>query len=267
MPEYDRVILQLSTKNFVAHARVEEQDDLHGKEWALLGNTTVYDLSAENLGHNSTLQLPLSAYKYLRVTFDSAVKPMDVQSATMGVSHEEKAVWRDIRAEFKQEQQGKDTILTLSVPAKTRVERVNIDVDSSEANFRRAVEFRDSGDTVHGLKEITRVRMLRNGQKLNFEQTTLSVCTPCAESGAVSPAQEASKIVIHNGDDPPHKISGARLQQHERRIYFDAAAEAQPVMFYGDEKLEAPQYDYAKLFQKDAVVQAVALNSEEANPA
>ena len=62
VPEYDRVNLKLATKNFVAHARVEGQDDLHGTRWALLGTTTLYDLTDEKLGDNSTLQIPLSAY-------------------------------------------------------------------------------------------------------------------------------------------------------------------------------------------------------------
>jgi uncharacterized protein DUF3999 len=264
-PEYDRVTLRLATKNFVAHARVEGQDDLHGKAWASLGSTTVYDLSSENLGHNSTLQFPLSAYRYLKVTFDGAVKPADVQQATVGVTYSEESVWRDVRAELKQEQHEKETILTLTVPANTPVERAIVEVDPSQANFRRAVQFRDSRDVVQVSSEITRVHILRNGQKVDFEQTNFSVCPSCAEPEGTAAAPETSRIVIHNGDDPPLKITGVRLQQYERRIYFNATAGAQPVLFYGDAKLEPPQYDYAKLFQKDSSVQAVALNNEEVN--
>ena len=76
LEEYDRINLKLATKNFVAHARVEGQDDLHGTHWAVLGTTTLYDLSDEKLGSNTTLQIPLSAFKYLRVTVDSSVKPV-----------------------------------------------------------------------------------------------------------------------------------------------------------------------------------------------
>ena len=73
--EYDHIDLKLATKNFVAHARVEGQEDLHGKDWALLAESILYDLSKENLGGNSMLRLPLSTYKYLRVTIDGPVKP------------------------------------------------------------------------------------------------------------------------------------------------------------------------------------------------
>ena len=264
--DYDRITLQLAAKNFVVHARMEGQDDLHGQRWAALGTTTVYDLSDEKLGHNSTLHLPLSAYKYLRVTFDSSVvKPADILGATAGVTREEKAVWHEVHGQFNQVQKGKDTILAISVPAHSPVERIKVEVDPSQVNFRRAVEFRDDRGQIYGQSEVSRIHMLRTGQKVDFEQTALAVCTACAESVEEAAGAEPLKIVIHNGDDPPLKITGAELQQYERRIYFDAAAGAQPVMFYGDEKLESPQYDYAKLFQKDAGAQAAALNGEESN--
>ncbi len=50
VPEYNRVRLKLSARNFVAHARVEGQDDLHGRQWAGLGISTLYDLTDENFG-------------------------------------------------------------------------------------------------------------------------------------------------------------------------------------------------------------------------
>jgi hypothetical protein len=56
VPEYNRIELKLATKNFVTHARVEGQDDAHGIHWAILGTTTLYDLSNEKLGHNNTLR-------------------------------------------------------------------------------------------------------------------------------------------------------------------------------------------------------------------
>src|SRR5215470_15845382 len=37
--EYDHVLVNLTTRNFVAHAQVEGQDDLHGARWANLGDS------------------------------------------------------------------------------------------------------------------------------------------------------------------------------------------------------------------------------------
>ena len=116
---------------------------------------------------------------------------------------------------------------------------------------------RDKGQWF-GSGEISRVHMQRDGQKIDTEQTSLDLR---------GTTQGDLTIVIHNGDDAPLKITGARLQQYERRIYFDADSGTQPRLYYGDAKLEAPVYDYAKLFQKDANAPQALLGVEEANTA
>src|SRR5258708_5293035 len=87
--EYDRIELNLRARNFVAHARVEGEDDPHGTKWAVLGTTTLYDLSDERLGRNFTLKIPLTTNKYLRVTVDKPVNPSDVESVTAGVARQQ----------------------------------------------------------------------------------------------------------------------------------------------------------------------------------
>jgi hypothetical protein len=258
VPEYDRIELKLATKNFVAHARVEGQDDPHGAKWVVLGTTTLYDLSDEKLGHNYALQIPLTTYKYLRVTVDSPVKPSDVERGTAGITRAQKAVWRDLSGESKQTQRGKDTVLTFSIPANVPLERVIFSVDPAQQNFLRGMEVQgDTGERL-GSGEISRVHMQRNGQKIDTDRTSLDLR---------GTTQGVVKVIIHNGDDSPLKITGARLQQYERRIYFDADSAAQPWIYYGDAKLEAPVYDYARLFQKDANAAQVQLGAEETNAA
>jgi Protein of unknown function (DUF3999) len=254
--EYDRIHLTLATKNFVAHARVEGQDDPHGSKWAVLGTTTLYDLSDEKLGSNSTLQIPLSAFKFLKVTVDNAVKPSDVKNGTASATRAQKAVWRDVTSPSRLEQRGKETVISFDVPANTPVERLTLDIDPTQPNFCRQIQIRGGKDETYGNQQISRIHMLRNGQKVDVERTSIELCGNC---------QGTLKAVIQNGDDPPLKIGGAHLQQWERRIYFDADAGEHPWLYYGDEKLGAPEYDYAKLFQKDAHVEAVALEPEVNN--
>jgi len=256
--EYDRIHLTLATKNFVAHARVEGQDDAHGFKWALLGTTTLYDLSDEKLGANSTLQIPLSAFKFLKVTVDSAVKPSDVKNGTAGATRAQKAVWRDVTSPSRLEQHGKESIITFDVPANTPVERLTLDIDPTQPNFCRQIQIRGSKDEAYGSDQISRIHMLRNGQKVDVERTSIDFCGNC---------QGTLKAIIQNGDDPPLKITGAHLQQWERRIYFDSDAGERPSVYYGDEKLGAPEYDYAKLFQKASHVKPVALDPEANNAA
>ena len=256
--EYDRIHLTLATKNFVAYARVDGQDDPHGTKWAVLGTTTLYDLSDEKLGSNSTLQIPLSAFKFLKVTVDSAVKPSDVRNGTAGATRAQKAVWREVTSLSKVEQHGKETVITFEVPANTPVERLTLDIDPAQSNFCRQIQIRGGNDEPYSTDQISRIHMLRNGQKVDVERTSIELCGNC---------QRTLRAVIQNGDDPPLKISGAHLQQWERRIYFDSDAGERPWIYYGDEKLGAPEYDYAKLFQKNARVEPVALDPEVNNAA
>jgi Protein of unknown function (DUF3999) len=270
VPEYDRIELKLATRNFVAHARVEGRDDPHIGRWADLGTTTLYDLSTERLGRNSTLQIPLTNYKYLRVTVDRAVKPKNVEGGTAGVTRSQKAVWRELgaRAAISQEDEtasarsdgrsGKSTVLAFSIPRNVPVERIVFDIDAAQQDFSRPLEIQSDKGSWFGSGDITRIHMQRNGQKIDVERTTLDL------EGA-GPA--TLKVTIHNGDDPPLAITGAHLEQYERRIYFDSAAGGQSTLYYGDEKLSPPVYDYAKLFSKHADADPLALRPEAANTA
>ena len=256
--EYDRITLALSAKNYVAHARVDGQDDPHGAQWANLATTTLFDLSDEKLGHNSTLQIPVSAYKFLRVTVDRLVKPSDILSATAGIERAQEAVWRDLGSEPKQTQQGKDTVLTFAVPQNVPVERVMLSIDPAQGNFERGIEMQIDNSSTTGAGEIRRIHIQRNGEKIDVDQMSFSVRAT---------SQGQLRAVIHNGDDAPLKITRARLQQFERRIYFDCDAGTSLALYYGDDKLNAPVYDYAKLFQSDASAAQMQLGAEEANAA
>ncbi|HKR31600.1 MAG TPA: DUF3999 family protein, partial [Terriglobales bacterium] len=116
LAEYDHVQLKLATKNFVAHARVEGQDDPHAKTWAGLGGTIIYDLSRENLGSNTMLRIPRATYKYLRITVDGPVQARDVAGAVSETAEQHPAVWRNLESAPAQSQSGKDTLFTFSLP-------------------------------------------------------------------------------------------------------------------------------------------------------
>jgi len=255
LAEYDRIELTLKTRNFVAKIQVAGQDDLHGRRWAMLSNGIVYDLSDDSLGSNTTLRLPLTTYKYLRVTMDGPVKPSDVESAWARIRDEEKEAWRTVAQEPRREQEGKNTVFTFSVPKNIPVERLEFSIDAAQPNFRREVELKGDKQVPFSSGEISRVHMVRHGQKIDFEKDYM-------ELGGSSP--EVLKVIVHNGDDPPLKIAGVRLQQYQRRIYFNSSAP--PRLYYGDEKLDSsPIYDYAKLFQRDAKATEVQLGPEQSN--
>jgi len=259
LAEYDHVQLRFATRNFVAHAQVEGADDPHGRAWAGLGSTILYDLSHENLGSNTMLRLPRATYKYLRVTIDGPVAPSDVQGATSQMAEEHPEVWRGVNSTPTQAQSGKDTVFTFTVSENIPVERVTFSVNPlPQTNFRRDVEIRDEKDNSLGSGEVERVHMVRGGRKIDSEQYNLSF------SGI---GHTTIKVIVHNGDDRPLNFAGARLEQWERRLYFDSGGPTQLTLYYGDEKLSAPVYDYAKLFPHAKNPLAATLGPETANAA
>jgi hypothetical protein len=272
--EYDHVEVRLAARNFVAHARVEGQDDPHARNWAGLGDSILYDLSKENLGANTMLRLPRATYRYLRVTIDGPVKPEEVKGATSEVRQVQKAVWRDVSSQFKsgsppggailddfgkmRSQSQKYSFLTFAVPENVPIERVVFEIDPAQPNFRRQVEIQDDKGHMLGSGEINRIHMVRAGRKIDSEQHEVALSAA---------GQKTIVVIIANGDDPPLKLSGARLQQQERRMYFEGPAGGKLTLYYADEKLESPVYDYAKLFQEEKSAAIAQLGAESANAA
>ena len=72
-------------------------------------------------------------------------------------------------------------------------------------------------------------------------------------------------ITVDNGDDPPLKFDTVRPQSMERRMYFEPQGRANLKLYYGDPKLTAPVYDYAKFFREDAEALRAQLGGEMRN--
>jgi len=223
-----------------------------------LGESILYDLSQENLGGNSMLRLPRSTYRYLRVTIDGPVKPEDVKGAASEMREEQKPVWRDVAGSPKQQRQGKDTVLTFDVAENIPVEQVTFSIDPAQPNFRRDVEIQNEKGNWLGRGEVNRIHMVRAGRKIDSESQQV---------GFSAIGQKTIKVIIHNGDDPPLLLQNTRLQQLERRLYFEAPAQGRLTLYYGDEKLERPVYDYAKLFQQNKAAIAAQLEAQAENAA
>jgi hypothetical protein len=144
------------------------------------------------------------------------------------------------------------------VPAHVPVDWVVLEIDPDQPNFRRDVEIQDGTGLAIGSGEINRIHMVRAGRKVDSEEHRVNV---------YNGRQGALKVVVHNGDDRPLKISGARLKQYQRRIYFNNAGSSGLTLYYGDEKLESPLYDYARLFQQEKTAGAAQLGPETENNA
>jgi hypothetical protein len=221
----------------------------------------VYDFTSESLGHSSTLHMPDATFRYLRVTLDGPVKRADVTGAKTGIGREEDAKWVTAAERPTVSQQGQDTVLRFNLPANVPVERIYFELDDAQPNFLRSVEVqsgeaKDGAERLVGSGTITKIHLVRGGKTIDQENFNIPI---------FAGPQDTLKVIVHNGDDQPLKITGARLQQVERRIYFHTPAASQVALYYGNERLGAPSYDYAKLFQMEASAAEARLLAEEMN--
>ena len=162
------------------------------------------------------LRLPLSVYRYLRVTIDGPLKPDDILGASAEFRQEQKAVWRDVggaptvgelpasAARDSSRVVRKGTVLTFAVPENVPVNRVTFDIDPAQPNFRRSVQVEGDKEAYVGSGEIDRVHMVRQGQKIDSDSCDVNFSVV---------GHKTIKVIINNGNDPPLKIKSARLQQ------------------------------------------------------
>ena len=139
-------------------------------------------------------------------------------------------------------QEQRRTVITCGAPAKVPLDRLRFEVNPGQVNFRRSVTITDASGGYEGSGKITRVRLSRGGRSVVSEE--LEVPLTGLASGRIT-------VTVDNGDNPPLAISAAQLLSTERRFYFDPSQKTSLRLYYGDDKVEPPLYDYAHFFRAD----------------
>lgn len=282
MPErpYSTVNLKLSGQDFLATAAVSGMNTLGNccGSGTGLGTFTLFDLSGQHLGRSTSLPLAESTFRYLHV--DLAAKAIPgrpgftpeaamVEGAEIPPSREAQTIYTTVAETAQITQSGRESVATFEVPAHVPVERVVFGMDTADkTNFSRSVtvtatakgqmDAAQANEVVGG--EISRVRMTAAGKEIREE----SLGVP-AILGSNARTPMTLKIAVENGDDKPLAIRAVKLEMRERKLCYDAPA--QPVtMYYGDDQLVAPVYDYSRLFQPGAPSGPAHLDAEQPNP-
>jgi hypothetical protein len=256
LPEYDRVRLNLDAKNFINATQVQGRQALSERSGTNVGNTTLYDFTAEGLGNNSVLKFSTSSFPYLHVKMAPGILPKQVKGAYISNFAETKATWTSAGMCNSAGTAGKESLFDCTISEKMPVERIAVKLPESAVNFNRTVFIGDETSGAYGTGAISRVRMTRNGQSVTSENLTLDTYSQTAGK---------MRIRIENGDDPPLPIESVEALSYERRVYFDPHGKTGLKMYYGDEKLSAPSYDYAKFFQQDPDAAVAQMGASEAN--
>ncbi len=138
------------------------------------------------------------------------------------------------------------------------IDRVAFDVPASRVNFRRQLSVANERGVQIATGGISRIRMNRAGTTAISEDLVVNIF-----------GDYTSKltITIDNGDDPPIPFDRVQPQSLERRLYFEPQGKTTLKLYYGDEKLTSPVYDYAKFFREDPNVTQAQLGPETPNAA
>lgn len=275
---YTDVTLDLAGKNFLATAVVTGKNAPGAGEGTSLGEFTLFDLTAQHLSRSTTLHLQESSFPYLHVVLTAAPAPGSrqfvasqrmVKGATVPPSREAQSLYTVAEQTTAVKQRGRDSVAEFTLPERVPVERVSFAVDPEfKGNFSRDVRVSDrprgtpksAAETIDGT--IFRVHLNQTGRDIRQQQLSVP-----ATLGANMQGPASVEVAIGNGDDAPLPIAAVRLEMRQRKLCFAAPAAGALTLFYGDEGLAAPQYDYARLFSATAPSASAQLGPEQRNPA
>jgi hypothetical protein len=243
---YDHVRLRLDAKDFVVTASVAGSNVLGQGPVTDLAPSTLYDFSSEHLGSSTVLKLPPSSFRYLHIKLAKGILPQQVKGATISNVREQQASWTKIGSCSAPRQKPRATVIICDVPPKVPLSRILFQIAPRQVNFLRRVSVENVNGVQEASGELSRVRINRAGTLVTSEEMAVAVA-------GVS-AGDAGKITIsvENEDNPPLAIEAVQPLSLERRVYFDPQGKTLLKLYYGDEKLSAPVYDYARFFHADA---------------
>lgn len=254
--EYDRIRLRLDAHDFVATASVSGGKAPSKAAEVALAPSTLYDFTKEQLGANSQLKLPASSFRYLHIKLSPGIRPDQVKGATIYNLRERQASWTKVGSCSAPQLQGRITLISCDVPPRVPLNRLLFQVDLHQVNFRRNVSIEDGKGVQVSSGEISRVRVNRAGKVVTDEEM------------AVNTLSNPGQLTIHvdNGDNPPVAITSVQPMTLERRIYFNPQGKSDLKLYYGDDKLSAPVYDYAQFFHLEDSPAQAKLDAGAHNP-
>jgi hypothetical protein len=274
---YTDVDLDLAGQDYLATATVTGLDRLQSTAPTRLGDFTLFDLTSQHLSRSTTLHLQESNFPYLHIALTASAapgthafsaRPEMVKGATIPPSREAQSLYTVAAEATTIVRQGRHSLATFALPARVPIERVSFVVAPDfTANFSRDVHISDRpagapksvSETIAGT--IFRVHLNQTGHEIRQQQLSVPATLGANMQGAAN-----VEVSLDNGDDVPLPVTVVRLEMRQRKLCFSAPTAQAVTLFYGDEGLTAPQYDYARLFSATAAkVNVAQLGPEQLN--
>jgi hypothetical protein len=270
--KYSDLQLNVNGHDFLATVTVTGSQTQTVASRTRLGEFTIFDLTKQKLGRSTILHLPESDFRFLHFQIAGPILPEDVTGLSVTRVPVSQPKYVTIAQTATSTLKDRNSIFEFTVPAHTPVERIVFAPGQNPPSFSRDVEIgvapvaRPAPDdaaeppqpfTTSG--NILRVHTVRDGHRIDEEHLTVNAPQVYFDG----PAKWT--VTIENRDDVPVQMNAVGLEMLERKLCFDANAGNSYTLYFGDNTLAAPQYDYATLFvlqQSPAIAQ---LGTETAN--
>ncbi|MDQ2835523.1 MAG: DUF3999 domain-containing protein [Acidobacteriota bacterium] len=225
-----------------------------------------------------------------------------VQGVTVPPSREAQSLYTTAAVTSSITQRNRKSIAAFTLAERIPIDRVSFDLDPSyKSNFSRDIHITDrplapegdaspelpgdnlpanssddrnehptsirSGNPADNPSEtlagtIFRVYLTQAGHEIRQQQLSVP-----ATLGSNMQSPASVEVAIDNGDDLPLPVTSVRLETRQRKLCFDALSSSPLTLFYGDPALNAPQYDYTRLWTPSPKSQTANLGPEQLNPA
>lgn len=268
---YQNIDLTIDAHDFIATVHVSGSQTQAGPSTSL-GSYTIFDFTRQKLGRSTVLHLPESNFRYLHFHIDGPIRPDQITGLSIGHAASEPQYLTFVTAESVQ-QQGRDSVVTFSVPANVPVDRIVFAPGVQPVNFSRDVtitvtqvtappktDAEEPPPPVITSGNILRIHSPQNGHRIDEEH--LAIGAPYQTFNTAT----RWTIAIHNEDDAPIALNSVALQMIPRSLCFNAQPGASYDLYYGDDSLSVPHYDYASLFVLDKNADQANLGAEQLNP-
>jgi hypothetical protein len=274
---YTEITLDIAAQDFLATATISGTRDPNYSNQTSLGQFTLFDLTSQHLSRNTTLHLQETSLPYLHIELavspatgnrSLVVKPEMVQGINVPPSREAQSLYTTAANSATITQRGRQSIAAFDLPERIPIERVSFELAPTyKANFSRDVRITDrpNGSSNSGSEtlagNILRVHLTQAGREIRQEQLSVP-----AILGSNMQSAATVEVAVENGDDTPLPLTAIRLEMRQRKICFDTTTAEPLTLFYGDSALQAPQYDYNRLFAPSNEMRTAQLGPEQPNP-
>ena len=301
---YTDVVLDLAAHNFLATATVSGTRDPSYTHQTSLGAYTLFDLTAQHLSRTTTLPLQETDLPYLHIELALSPTPGTpaptpqvllkmLQGVTVPPSRDAQSLYTTAAMATSFTQRNRQTLASFHLPERIPIERVSFDLAPAfKSNFSRDVHIADHPNTAPNTASdadrmqpkdalarsnfidldpdsseilsgtISRVHLLQAGRDLREQQLSLP-----ATLGSNMQTPATVQVTVDNGDDTPLPLTAIRLEMRQRKLCFNPRSLSPVTLFYGDPELNAPQYDYARLWTPSPTLHTAQLGPEQLNPA